>query len=66
MKSGKETIAFKIKKKTLKKMIEIEQAVAATLEYFDLIIETFDKATTIVTTQPYVIPRPQAEESPCK
>lgn len=44
---GKKAITFKVKEKALKKVIEIEQAVTATLEHFDLVVETFDKTTAV-------------------
>ena len=43
--SDKQTVAFQIKKQTLKELVEIGQAVAATFEDFEFVIEAFDKTT---------------------
>ncbi len=45
--SSKEAITFEIKEETLEKVIEIENAAAASFEYFDLVVEAFHKAASV-------------------
>lgn len=41
---GEEAIAFQVKLKPLKQVREVEQPVAAPLQYFEFVIESLDKA----------------------
>ncbi len=51
--SGKKSIAFKVKKKALKEMMEIKQSVTAPLENFDFVVDPLHKTAAMAMQEPF-------------
>ena len=47
MRSSKQAITVQVQGNALEQMGQVENAVAASFEYFDLVIEAFDKAAAV-------------------